>query len=460
MFRGRIQVLCLASAAATMLMATHAAYGQGGGGQGGQQQAGVAIDANGVLTIQLFRDPTGELSKARLREAASKLPADLAKPSHLRKISLNRLEAALAARGGVETDDMRYLAGLTRITHVFYYPETRDIVIAGPAEGFFLDLSGRPIGMHSGRAVMELQDLVAALRAFPPSGERTPLIGVSIDPTQDGLQRLSQYLGQIGTRISRSNAPQIARGVKEALGQQVVTLKGISTKTHFAQTLVEADYRMKLISVALEVPPVDIGSYVDRANPRTISRNALARFYFTPNYECVRATEDGLAMQMTGDGVKLVTEQELVTGTGERVETEGGNQAAENFARAFTEKYPELAQRSPVYAQLRNLIDMSIAAAYIQQQDFYAQADWNLGVLGSEAGYPIETFESPKMVESAINALWKGNVFMTPIGGGVNIQPRQALVPDRVMPDSDGALQEQHDQISPAGLASGQWWWD
>ena len=38
-------------------------------------------------------------------------------------------------------------------------------------------------------------------------------------------------------------------------------------KTHFAQVLVEADYRMKLIGIGLEQPPVRMVSYVDRANP-------------------------------------------------------------------------------------------------------------------------------------------------------------------------------------------------
>ena len=36
---------------------------------------------------------------------------------------------------------------------------------------------------------------------------------------------------------------------------------------------------------------------------------------------------------------------------------------------AFTKLYPELAARSPVYAELRNMIDLAVAAAYIQKQD-------------------------------------------------------------------------------------------
>ena len=45
---------------------------------------------------------------------------------------------------------MQYLAGLQHLKYVFFYPDTRDIVIAGPAEGFFTDPSGRVRGMTSG----------------------------------------------------------------------------------------------------------------------------------------------------------------------------------------------------------------------------------------------------------------------------------------------------------------------
>ena len=37
---------------------------------------------------------------------------------------------------------MQFLAGLTRVRYVFYYPETKDIVLAGPAEGWAADAAG------------------------------------------------------------------------------------------------------------------------------------------------------------------------------------------------------------------------------------------------------------------------------------------------------------------------------
>ena len=52
--------------------------------------------------------------------------------------------------------------------------------------------------------------------------------------------------------------------------------------------MVEADYRMKLIGIGLEKPPVRLVSYVDRAKPSDVGRNALQRWFFVPDYQCVR----------------------------------------------------------------------------------------------------------------------------------------------------------------------------
>ena len=125
--------------------------------------AGVVVDPNGVLRTQLFMDQTGQLMWQRMNaaRAAKAAGGKDAQSSPLRKVSLNRLETALEDRldGGRQiTDEMKHLAGLTRIQYVFYYPETKDIVIAGPAENCAADLSGRVRGTVTGRPIIELDD--------------------------------------------------------------------------------------------------------------------------------------------------------------------------------------------------------------------------------------------------------------------------------------------------------------
>ncbi len=451
------RLACIGTTAAFCLMATNVWAQFGGGGA-----AGIIVDPDGVLRTKVYRDPTGHLTRQRLEAAKANLNPELARPSKMRMVSLTRLERVLAerlARGAGLTEDMKYLAGLTRLQHVFFYPESGDIVIAGPAEGYAHDLSGRALGVVSGRSVLELQDLVVALRAYSPQGRKTHQISVSIDPTQEGLQRMQQFLVQLGN-ITPNDANRIAHGLRSSLGLQNVSVNGISPKTHFAQVLVEADYRMKLIGIGLEKPPIKMASYVDLANPRDVARNAMQRWFFTPNYDCVKLSDDELAMELVGDGVKLVGENEAVQAGGVRVAGGQVDRASQAFVTGFTAKYGELARRTPVYAQLRNLIDMAIAAAFIQQQDFYSQASWNMEVFGNERVFSVENYTVPETVETAVNVVWKGRTLMTPIGGGVSMVPTKALESHNVTWDEDGQLKKLRQQVTIEGLADDQWWWD
>jgi hypothetical protein len=432
-----------------------------------QQAAGVVVDADNVLRMRTYEDPTGELSRERFAAAKASLNPQVAVPSEGRKISLNRLEKALQqqlAEGKRPTDEMKYLAGLTRVRYVFYYPETQDIVLAGPAEGWMVDLSGRPVGLESGRAIVELQDLIVALRAFAPkadgSSDESPVIGCSIDPTQEGLQQMQTFLQQLGGRATPGDTDYIVNGLRTALGLQKVRVMGVNPKTHFAQVLVEADYRMKLIGIGLEQPPIKLTSYVDRAQPRDVGRNALQRWYFTPDYQCVKVSAEGDAMELVGDGVKLVGEDELVTSDGERRSGGRVDRASQAFVHGFTKSYPQLAERVPVYAQLRNLVDLSIAAAYMREHDLFGQADWTMPVFSNETAYPVETCNAPVEVETAVTSIWRGNKLMTPVGGGVVIEPQEALLSTNLLKDEEGQVKKLREDQDLSKLAEGQWWWD
>ena len=133
---------------------------------------------------------------------------------------------------------------------------------------------------------------------------------------------------------------------------------------------------------------------------------------------------------------------------------------SKQFVESFTRKYDQLAQKAPVYAQLRNLIDMLIASAYIQQQDFYGQAGWSMEVFGNEKLIPVEVYAAPKQVDTAVNAIWKGNVLMTPIGGGVHINALRAISAEHIQADTEGNVAAARERVEVKNLADGQWWWD
>ena len=352
---------------------------------------------------------------------------------------------------------------------MFVYPDSGDIVIAGAAEGWVRNLSGRVVGLTTGRPILELQDLIVALRAYPAGEEQSPLIGCSIDPTPEGLQRMQEFLRSIGRQATPDQTDFIVDGLRTSLGLQKVSIRGISPNTHFAQVMVEADYRMKLIGIGLERPPIQLASFVDRANPGTLSRNALVRWFFVPDYKCVRTTEDRLAMELVGDGVKAGRSARRrssgsETASASKSKSKSSVSASASFVNGFTKKYPELAAKSPVFAQLRNLIDMSVAAAFIQQNDYYGKAHWDMGALGSEETFPVQTFHAPLEVESAVNGVWKGNQLMTPIGGGVSVRAHQALTLDNLLPDEGNKVEKvRHHQTNlrlQRVWPTDSWWWD
>lgn len=422
--------------------------------------AGVFVDADGVLHKREF-DPTGQLTRQRINAARQGMDPRLTTRSALRKISLNRLEKAIEAQlvESRPTEEMLCLAGLTRIQYVFFYPDSNDIVIAGPAEGWFTDASGRVRGLSTGQPIIELQDLVVALRAFPPGGKEETMIGCSIDPTQEGLARMQEFLSRVGGTATPRDTQTIVNGLRSSLGLQTITVHGVAPSTHFAQVMIEADYRMKLIGIGLERPPVKLASYVDQASPSQVGRNALQRWYFVPDYECVRVSDDEFAMELVGEGVKLVGEDEAVTHDGTRKQAASSNRASQSFVHAFTKVYPELAEKSPVYAQLRNLIDMTIAAAFIQAQDFYGHAGWTMATLGSEQKFPVETNPTPQKVDTVVTSIWRGNRLMTPVGGGVEIRAQQAIATGNRLEDEGGKVERARREIR-IELADGQWWWD
>jgi hypothetical protein len=441
--------------------------GDGDGGTIGTSPfSGVAVDADGVLKRHVASDAGGELMRVRVQQAQAALGADLSKPSQLRKVSLTRLIKLIdqaVAEGHGPDDAMLNLAGLTRIRYVFYYPETKDIVLAGPAEGWVDTPDGRVVGWNSGQPTLQLEDLAVALRTFAPEGKKNPLVYCSIDPTQDGLARMQQFLSEFGRQIqpgTEDAAEQfIAEGLRESLGMQVITVGGVPASTHFAQVMVEADYRMKLIGIGLEQPPVSIATFVAMANPAAMARNALQRWYFVPDYQRIKVAEDGFAAEFIGAGVKLVGEDEVVNQRGGRQQAASQSGASRKFTRSFTEKYNQLAERAPVYGQLRNCVDLLVAAAFLQQHDLYDQAGITLGALGDEAKYAVETYNAPKEVAAAVNSMWKRNRLMTPIGGGVEIRANIALDSANTLAD-DGAVAKAKDAIDITSLPANQWWWD
>ena len=423
---------------------------------------GVAIDADGVLSLASFADPGSRLRAERIAAAKASLPADLSKAAKLRKISLRRLEASVAA-GGPPEEIESHLAGMTRVQFVFGYEadgdEPGDIVLAGPAEPWIRDPSGRAVGIFSGRPTLLLEDLAVSLRAFPPGKRDRPFLGCTIDPTADGLASLMEYQRTIPRAIPQARrdaaAATIAERVRDSLGLADIRVFGVSPRTHFAQVLVEADYRMKRIAIGIEPPPIKMTTFLSALDsPREAT---LQRWWFTPADDGIRIADGHLAMELIGQGVKLQAEDIRIGPDGVRAAAEKPGKASQLFCSAFTKKYPDIAAASPVYAQLRNMMDLAVCAAFLRRHDLYARAGWTADVLRDEARLRCEILPAPKQVACVVNWQWKGSRLLTPAGGGVSIDAEAAIDTHRELGDDNGQLSQQRGATRPVG---DRWWWD
>ena len=427
---------------------------------------GISIDADGVVEVKTFVDD-GRLAAERLRAARAALPGDLFKLSRLRKISLRRLEQQLAddLKAGKTDEVMLHLAGLQRVQYAFCYPakdgEPGDIVLAGPAEGWIHDAAGRSIGVTTGKPTLLLEDLAVALRAYPPGGRDRPFLGCTIDPRPESLERVQAFQRTVPRSVHATQrsqvAQQVAHGLQQALGMADVRVFGISPRTHFAQVLIEADYRMKLIGIGAEPPPVKMATFISALD--SPKNGNLQRWWFTPNYDCLRVTDDRLGVELIGQGVQLQSEDKTIGPGGRLGDGSPPSKPSLAFTTAFTSKYEEIAAKSPVYAQLRGMIDLAILAAFFCKHDYYATAGWQAETLRDEKQFAVETHDTPKEAQCVANSVWKGSRLLTPAGGGVSIVADDALAEERVQEDANGELAKRRAAIAESESAT-NWWWD
>lgn len=425
---------------------------------------GVAIDAEGLLEAKRFEDRSGRLFLERARAARRAMPGDMFKSSSARKVSLKRLLQAVresTAKGEEIDNAILHLAGLQRLEYLFCYPDKGDIVMVGPAEGWVDDASGRAIGIASGKPVILLEDVAAAIRAFAPEQEPTRFLGCTIDPDPEGLKRLIEYQRSVPRAVvnrSRSaTASEMTKGIRHALGLANIQVFGLPNECHMARVLIEADYRMKRIAIGLEPPPVKMATFIDATT--SASSATLQRWWFTPDYDCIKTSSEGLAVQILGQGVQLNSEDKTIAADGKLVDSAAKpSRASRMFTQAFTTKYAQIADASGVYAQMRNVIDLLIASAFLQQENWYRMTELEIDVLLDERLFPIERFPAALSTQCVVNAVWKGRRLLVPAGGGVAIQPLEALSRQRISVDDDGLLSNARSEAFDTG--DDRWWWD
>lgn len=432
------------------------AGGGGGVGAGAGAGSGVLIDAEGLVKT-IVSQGNGKLAKQRKTAAGKKLSKDLKTFSPLRMVSLVRLERACEEFAKTQTHvtpDMQYLAGLQRIDYLFVYPESNDIVIAGPAEGFAEDGTGRAVGLTTGRPPLRLDDLIVALRAQ----QQGQGVGCSIDARPENLAKFKKY------QAANSGASSAAVGRKrflrlaKILGKQDITIWGVPPDSHFARTIVEADYLMKRVSAGLlKVRVRGFKTQLDLTRP---GDNVATRWWFTPMYDPLTATPDNDAFQFTGQRAQLWAENEIVTVDGQRVGVGIQRESTDRYAKQFTENFPELAKVIPAFAELQTLIDLLMVATIVREKGLAERVGWSMELFLDPDRATISKWNVPREVESTL-AMKRGRrkMLMGMIGGGVVIDPVRTFQKMRFAEDT-GTLDAAQKSAQQQMPTDARWWWD
>lgn len=435
----------------------------GGTGAIREFPGGVYVDAEGVLRRTLTETDGG---LARVRTAAAAIGDNrLARvPSPLRKVSLPRLERAIQVRlalGQPLDQEMLVLAGLNRVQYVLLYPETGDLVLAGPAGDWAEDQEGRLVDPQTRRPVLRLDDLLVLLRhAYQGAGS---VFGCTLEPTHEGLAAAQEYIQQTsGKPLKPGQRDKWLEEIRRRVGLQTAAVFGIDPRTRVAQVLLEADYRMKLVGLGLEPGTLDVPSYLDLvAAERTAPPMSVLRWWFTLNYEAIVSSRSEDAYELRGQGVKLLSENELLTATGKRVHTGESDVLNQEFANRFTKHFAALAAKYPIYAELQNLFDMALVASLIRARDLPGQVRWEPTCLLDAQELPTLEGPLPRTVDTVMNYKVVGRSrIVAAVSGGVQVDTRSLVAPDAIQTEGTGRLNSERQRAAPERLPRDRWWWD
>jgi hypothetical protein len=441
----------LALIATLALFAPDRAAAQNCNGFRVQQVGGISISPEGVLALP--DSPITKEMREQIRKEVREAAAELNKKVSLRKISLRAIEEAVAKSDKNVTfqlpEEIRFLAGIQRIQYILVYPEQNDIVLAGPGEGWKIDERANIVGQTTGRPVLQLEDLVVALRSV--ENARNGAISVSIDPTAEGRQQFEKYI-----RSQKTFAPAVLNGIEKALGAQQVTITGVPATSRFARLLTASDYKMKRIAMKLEESPLpELPSYLDMMKKEKVKlTNMMPRWWMACNYEPIAKSEDGLAWEIRGPGVKVLTEDEVVGADGGVAGTGKTSPVAQKWSNLMTEHYDELSLKEPVFGDLRNLMDLSVVAALIAKEKLLEKAHVAVPTLqGANSKLQPVSWPAPKTVATQCSFIKRDREYIITASGGVDINSWG--VADKTVTSAEVG---QTRQKATAATGAGLWW--
>lgn len=440
----------------------------GGPGTVRPYPGGILVDPSGLVTERteqqqeddawldnlevLLADESQQATAAQASVAQWRLPARHRCVS-LRGVAQQVLRTRVS--GQAIDDELRYLAGLSRIEFVVLVPQQRDVVLIGPVSGIESHhgwLRDRRTGLPTLRL-----DFFAACAAAVVAGEP---FGCSIDPAPDSLATAAR----VSEAIRRGEIPlgRAAESLRLALGEQAIRVFGTAGDTPLAHLMVEADRHMKQMALGVQPMPPGSRNYLDVVEQHMElgpPDGQLLRLWFTGAPQAVRVGSQGTVYQLDGRPMKLASETQLAGADGARLETQDDVRLLA-FVDAFNDDLGEIIRKYPAYGGLQSVYQVAAVAELVRRseaQPWIAELAAPL-LLDDPAGGLLSV---PRRVDSIavgqrIEHRRKRH-FVLLASGGVRVEPAATLAAQfEPYPAIDAVVEF----AAPPAAGTSRWWWN
>ena len=445
---------------------------------------GVFADAEGTLKFEPAKKlkPSADAltdfvdraaPENKLKTKPPEVAGDVRLASKLRFVSLPRLEAALTThvkQRKALPPEILTLAGLQRIQYVLVVPATDqqpgDLILAGPAGDWQTNDDGIIVSQDHGQPVVRIDDLLTLWRRANP----TEPFGVTINPTEDGLAAMQNYLTTTTTKpIKRAKRDKWVDGIRKSVGKQNVQFFNLQPNSHVAKILLTADYHMKCIGMGIAEPVKGIDSYLStvRLGPDgKAPPMSVLRWWFAMNYQPVAVSEDNQVFELRGEGAKVLSENQLMAARGKRVRTGKSDALNTRFAESFSRHFGKICQEYPLYGELRNVFDLSLTLALIEKRSLLDRAGWQPKLLLDPVALQLPKVAVADEVDTIANyTVLDKKVIVAGVSGGVWVDAKKQLASASGAENQAKAVAGDLASVRPkqAKATDDQaivWWWD